>query len=193
MSLSPARGSIMNRARGASIALWKRDGASGGVHHVDVDHSISVGSTTQTTGMLFTDAFFAYRYFVDKDAEFTVEMSKLAYCLMHNDFLPKKAASPQSQPSVGRGSPQSCVDCDVEHELIPLEYVEGFEGYRQQRCIMCNKPTSLWCCRACTTGPLCLVPLCPKETLGSQSQSDGSDAGEEFGAVDELAEDDMDE
>jgi len=186
--------------------------------------------------MLFTDAFFAYRYFVDKDAEFTVEMSKLAYCLMHNDFLPKKAASPQSQPSVGRGSPQSCVDCDVEHELIPLEYVEGFEGYRQQRCIMCNKPTSLWCCRACTTGPLCLVPLCPKETLvrrgpekgerkkhpclrrhqanpallprarkgskrarratatqGSQSQSDGSDAGEEFGAVDELAEDDMDE
>ena len=33
----------------------------------------------------------------------------------------------------------------------------------QQRCVMCNSHTT-WVCGDCSTGPTCLVPLCPEAT-----------------------------
>lgn len=123
---------------------------------------------TSMFGCLFADAFFAHRYFNDANAEFKVEMAKLAYQLMHNHFVDGSPGSSKSSKSSARGSPSGCLDC--EHELIPLKFVPGFTGYKQQRCILCNNKTS-WCCRECTTGPTSLFPICPKVTVGRSSNT----------------------
>lgn len=123
-------------------------------------------------GMVFTDAFFAYRYFVNKDADFNEEMSKLAMELMHNSFIEDSAVSPRSAKSSQRSSPSDCMMMECDHELVPLKYIKGFEGYKQQRCILCNGPTT-WCCRDCTAGPFALIPICPKETLSKRGKDKG--------------------
>ncbi|KAL1523664.1 hypothetical protein AB1Y20_018598 [Prymnesium parvum] len=124
---------------------------------------------TSMFGVVFTDTFFAHRYSNDQAAEFKVEMARLAYALMHNSFLTSASPSKSSKSSA-RSSPGGCQECD--HELIPLKYIQGYEGCKQQRCILCNTKTS-WCCRDCTTGPLCLVPVCPKETVVRRGPNQG--------------------
>lgn len=123
---------------------------------------------TSLHGMLFTDAFFALRYFVDKAANFNDEMGKLAYALMHNHFQETGSdgsphGSSNSRPSACRASPQNSDEC-AEHELVPLKFINGYRGARQQRCILCNGHT-VWCCRECTTGPFAIVPVCPVKTM----------------------------
>ena len=51
------------------------------------------------------------------------------------------------------------------HQLIPLRNVEGikWKNGMQQRYAMCNSHTT-WVCGDCSTGPTCLVPLCPEAT-----------------------------
>lgn len=131
--------------------------------------SFAMRFATSMFGCLFTDVFFAHRYFNDADAEFKVEMLKLSYSLMHNRFLQESSPnSNKSSKASSRSSPSGCIDC--EHELIPLKYVKGFIGYKQQRCILCNGKTS-WCCQDCTAGPQALVPICPKVTVGRGSNT----------------------
>ena len=79
-----------NRYRQFILAMEKR--------LVTTNFSFRFG--TSMHGCVFTDAFFALRYFVDANAEFKREMSKLAYALTHNAFRPPRAA-----PSPDRTSP----------------------------------------------------------------------------------------
>mmetsp|Transcript_56605 Transcript_56605/g.126441 ORF Transcript_56605/g.126441 Transcript_56605/m.126441 type:complete len:127 (-) Transcript_56605:656-1036(-) len=113
--------------------------------------------------------FFAYRYFLDKDADFKTVLGKLAMKLMHNKFLDEED-SPRKSPSGGRASPGSpgspCPHGD--HKLIPLRLVPGYAGGRQQRCICCNKKTS-YVCACCSTSPFSLVPLCLEGRLPARA------------------------
>jgi hypothetical protein len=114
-------------------------------------------------GVLFTDAFFAHRFFNDKLANFKEEMSKLAYRLMHNNLLPLRSVP--SQPSSSRRSrPSPTSSCDSEaHYLVKLNTLDGFVGYKQQRCMWCNRRT-VWACADCSVAPHSLVPLCPESS-----------------------------
>ena len=149
-----------NRYRQFILALEKRL----------LTNSFSFRFGSSMHGVVFTDTFFAHRYFNDSAAEFKVEMGKLAYALMHNSFLQAPTGSPRAPPSAGRGSPSSCDDCD--HELVHISEIKNFSGYKQQRCMLCNAPT-IWCCRDCTSGALSLFPLCPKETRPKRGQNKG--------------------
>ena len=82
-------------------------------------NSFAMRFGTSMHGVLFTDVFFAYRYFNDKDAIFNEKMEELAFAMMHNCFLTQSGgASPtgstHSYPSATRASPESCDDC-AEH------------------------------------------------------------------------------
>ena len=143
-----------NRYRQFILAMEKRI----------LTNSFSMRFGTAMHGIVFTDCFFAYRYFVDSDADFKTVMGRLAHKLMHNSFLDSDQ-SPRKSPSSGRDSPGACSPCGggSEHNLIPLRFVPDYAGGRQQRCIICNKKTS-FVCGGCTTSPFALVPLCPCET-----------------------------
>ncbi|KAL1528519.1 hypothetical protein AB1Y20_009862 [Prymnesium parvum] len=138
-----------NRYRQFILALEKRL----------VTNSFNFRFGSSMHGVVFTDVFFAHRFFNDKDASFKQELGKLAYSLMHNDFLPTKTPQ-KSPPSTGRGSP--CSDCE-DHSLVQIKSLKGFNGWFQQRCILCNNMTT-WCCAACSAGPLALVPVCAEKT-----------------------------
>ena len=143
-----------NRYRQFILAMEKRI----------LTNSFSTRFGTAMHGIVFTDCFFAYRYFVDSGADFKAIMGKLAHKLMHNSFL-DSGESPRKSPSSGRDSTGTCSPCGGggEHNLIPLRSVPGYAGGRQQRCIGCNRKTS-FVCGGCTTSPFALVPLCPCET-----------------------------
>ena len=146
-----------NRYRQFILAMEKRI----------LTNSFSMRFGTAMHGIVFTDCFFAYRYFVDKDADFKKLMASLAYKLMHNKFLDEED-SPRKSPNGGRASPGSpCAH--GEHKLIPLRFVEGYAGGRQQRCICCNRKTS-YVCACCSTSPFALVPLCPEVTKAKKDQ-----------------------
>ncbi|KAL3914376.1 MAG: hypothetical protein SGPRY_007648, partial [Prymnesium sp.] len=109
---------------------------------------------------------FSMRFATSMHADFKDQMGKLAYNLMHNDFLAAEQAqtSPKAAASAGRASsPESTRQDCGEHDLTPLKYVAGYQGYKQQLCIMRNRQTS-WCCRSWTKGPFCLEPMCPIES-----------------------------
>lgn len=116
---------------------------------------------TTIFGMMFTDAFFAHKYWNDPNADFKAEMGKLAYRMMHNPDLPAK--QPAAAPQVSRkrsGSPSSDCSADGEsHVLCKLVDLPGFQGYHQQRCAWCPQRT-VWCCATCSVAPFDLVPLC---------------------------------
>ena len=112
-------------------------------------------------GFIVVNAFFALRHWKDPLADFKSEMDRLALRLMQNPSIDAPVyKSPQSARASPRGSPDGC-----RHQLIPLRNVEGikWKNGMQQRCVMCNSHTT-WVCGDCSTGPTCLVPLCPEAT-----------------------------
>ena len=150
-----------NRYRQFILAMEKR--------LVTTNFSFRFG--TSMHGCVFTDAFFALRYFVDANAEFKREMSKLAYALTHNAFLPPRAApSPDRTSPFNHGahgarrspSPGAGTECEA-HELVKITSLKDYHGGKQQRCIICDSKT-IWCCATCTTGAFALVPMCPEAT-----------------------------
>ena len=82
-----------NRYRQYILAMEKRI----------LTNSFGMRFCTAMHGILFTDCFFAYRYFIDKEVDFKAIMGKLAMKLMHNSFLDKDE-SPRKSPNGGRGS-----------------------------------------------------------------------------------------
>ena len=133
-------------------------------------------------GILFTDAFKAYRYFKDPTADFKVVMNELAIALINNPDIQAPTPSKASKKNSRAASSSPCSSADGEaHELIPLRKIEGYtkvqhgqqQKWPQQRCMLCNKHTS-WCCSTCTNGLSSLFPVCPAEsnhrgTIGAHS------------------------
>ena len=147
-----------NRYRQYILAMEKRI----------LTNSFGMRFCTAMHGILFTDCFFAYRYFIDKEVDFKAIMGKLAMKLMHNSFLDKDE-SPRKSPNGGRGSLAGSPCPHGEHKLMPLRLVPGYAGGRQQRCICCDKKTS-FVCACCSTSPFALVPLCPEVTKAKKDQ-----------------------
>lgn len=129
---------------------------------------------TTVHGILFTDAFFAYRYFNNPIADFREELSKLAYALMHNPEVtssrgttpPKPKKSKQaSRTSPNSGGVASDSSDGKAHPLVKMKVLPGWVGGKdgRQRCIVCNKKT-IWCCLDCSEAPHALMPLCPVQS-----------------------------
>ena len=140
-----------NRYRQFILAMEKRILAN----------SFNMRFATSMHGVVFTDVFFAFRYFLDGNADFKAVMSELAYKLMHNSFL-ENVESPKKSPSCA-SSPGRESSADEDHYLKAIKDIPGYVGGRQQRCICCNRKTS-YCCATCSTNPFALVPLCPEQT-----------------------------
>lgn len=129
---------------------------------------------TTMHGILFTDAFFALRYFNNATTDFKEEMGKLAYQLMHNPEVEASGPQAASTPSPRNGKKQArrvltnsgCVSTSSSdgqaHPLVKMKALPSWVGGKdgRQRCIVCDKKT-LWCCLDCSDAPLALVPLCP--------------------------------
>lgn len=125
---------------------------------------------TTMHGILFTDSFFAYRYFNSELADFREELSKLAYSLMHNTDVAQPKSPPKGQQQARRASPNSgCISSyssdGAEHVLVKMKAMPFFQGGKdgRERCVVCNKKT-LWCYNDCSDAPHALVPLCPMQS-----------------------------
>ncbi|KAL1525467.1 hypothetical protein AB1Y20_020324 [Prymnesium parvum] len=127
---------------------------------------------TTMHGILFTDAFFAYRYFKDSMADFKNERNKLAMSLINNPDISNESGSPQNRPqkqarraSPNSGGISSSSSDGRAHPLVKMKALPGYNGGKdgRQRCQVCNKKT-LWCCLDCSDAPSSLFPLCPMES-----------------------------
>ena len=114
--------------------------------------------------------FFAMRTWGNPQAEFKVEMTRLAKYLLCNPVLRAEQAaaggparSPSSTVHSARaGSPYSPTDCS-EHVLVPLSSIKGYKGAKQQRCNVCNIATS-WACITCSPSADVVWPCHPRKT-----------------------------
>lgn len=131
--------------------------------------SLRFGTTMH--GVLFTDSFFAFRYYNDPIADFREQMNRLAYSLMHNPDVQTPSSSPPKGSKKTRrcapnsGGISSSSSDGQSHALVKLRalpnYVGGKDG--RQRCIVCNKKT-IWACLDCSDAPSSLFPLCPMQS-----------------------------
>lgn len=132
---------------------------------------------TTLLGMVAVNAFFAHRYFNSSVADFKSEMDKLGFRLMNNH----EANSPEpSPPKVTSTASPFRIDLDVCHDVLPLKSLPGYieatqnqkQKGKQQRCVWCNNVTSA-CCKGCSTGPCCVVPICPERTIARKGPKSG--------------------
>lgn len=126
---------------------------------------------TTMHGILFTDAFFAFRYFNSEVANFREEMNQLAYSLMHNPDIQSPSSSPPKGTKHARrcapnsGGVSSNSSDGQSHALVKLRALPNYTGGKdgRQRCIICNKKT-IWACLDCSDAPTSLFPLCPMQS-----------------------------
>lgn len=130
---------------------------------------------TTMHGILFVDAFFAFRYFKNELADFREELSQLAYSLMHNPeveppVVPGSISPPKQPKAVRRASPNSggvssSSGDGLCHVLVKMKALPNWVGGKdgRERCMICNKKT-LWCCNDCSNAPHALMPICPVQS-----------------------------
>ncbi len=121
--------------------------------------------------MVFVNAFFALRYLGDAQADFKIEMNKLAYALMHNHFLPQAPRSPGASPaSRADGECSPCAD-GVLHTLVSLKtfgHQTNGKGATQEKCNVCNRKCT-YVCAGCSPNKFQLWSCCPPFTKVSNS------------------------
>lgn len=124
---------------------------------------------TTIHGIMFTDAFFAYKYFNSEIADFREEMNRLAYSLMHNPDLPQpqptstgKASKRARRTSPNSGGVASSSSDGGAHPLVKMRVLPNYMGGKdgRQRCCVCDRKT-VWACLDCSEAPHSLFPLCP--------------------------------
>ena len=107
----------------------------------------------------------ALQHFGGGKPQFKHQMELLALRLMRNPLRQSELHGPPREltpPLSQRASPPQYVD-HSSHTLVPLSTIPGFKPREQQRCQMCNKPTS-WACAECSKGCQCIVPIHPSQT-----------------------------
>ena len=130
---------------------------------------------TYIIGQLMVNSYF-WVHMQTSINDFKGELSKLAVILMHNDHLAEETAEkkrvdiemgvPVPHPraerktSVQALSPRSRSrvlaqahlgpDAPELHQLVPIRVLTGYQGGKQQRCIICGFHVS-WCCSLCST------------------------------------------
>ena len=154
-----------NRYRQAILAMEKRF----------ITNNFSFRLATTLMGMLFTNTFFAHRYFNCELADSKEELGKLGYRLMNNPFVPAPQSPPSPQTATA-GSPRSPPPDDSSHPLRQLSKFNVEHNIKKKssalRCVVCSGKTS-WYCVTCTDGPHALVPVCPTSTRGSHRGGKG--------------------
>ena len=122
---------------------------------------------TYIIGQMATNAFFIEKLVNNNSAEFKLEMNKLGVALMHNDILASERGGPSGFNLSPRGRARAALNTSASspsaHQLVPLRVIKGYQGAKQQRCIVCSMHTS-YACVACTSAPHHVVALHPPTT-----------------------------